>query len=64
MLISHKHNFVSFAIPKTGTRSMRMSLGPLNVIDIVGRAAESKDSPFFQHNSASHAKKHFEKFKW
>lgn len=64
MLISHKHKFVSLAIPKTGTRSMRMSLGPLNIIDIVGRAQESEDNPFFQHNSANHAQKHFEKFKW
>ena len=38
MLISHSHKFVTIDIPKTGTRSMRETLNPLGIIDVIGKA--------------------------
>jgi len=43
MLISHKHKFITIDIPKTATRSLRETLLPQNIIDIVG-------SPLFHGN--------------
>ena len=59
MLISHQHKFITIDIPKTGTRSMRLSLQPLNIIDIVGGPYATQDNPFEQHGSALSAKKQF-----
>lgn len=60
MLISHKNKFITIDIPKTGTRSMRLSLEPLGIIDITG----GPYSPFEQHGSALSAKKQFIKKNW
>lgn len=64
MLISHKHKFITIDIPKTGTRSMRMSLEPLGVIDIHGGPYSTKENPFDQHGSILSAKKQFAKNNW
>lgn len=64
MLISHKHKFITIDIPKTGTRSMRLSLEPLGIIDIVGVPYATKDNPFEQHGSALSAKNQFIKKNW
>ena len=64
MLISHKHKFITIDIPKTGTRSMRMSLEPLGVIDIAGGPYATQDNPFEQHGSALSAKKQFIEKNW
>lgn len=64
MLISHKHKFVTIDIPKTGTRSMRMSFEPLGVLDIIGAPYSTKDNPFEQHGSALSAQKEFAQNDW
>ena len=50
MLISHKHKFITIDIPKTATRSLRETLAPQNVIDIVGEPNLNAD--FYQHGTA------------
>ena len=50
MLISHKHKFITIDIPKTATRSLRETLLPQNVIDIVGDPNLNAD--FYQHGTA------------
>lgn len=64
MLISHKHKFITIDIPKTGTRSMRLSLEPLGIVDIIGGPYATKNNPFEQHGSALSAKKQFIKKNW
>ena len=50
MLISHKHKFITIDIPKTATRSLRETLLPQNIIDIVGEPNLKAD--FYQHITA------------
>lgn len=62
MLISHRHKFITIDIPKTGTRSLRESLIPLNIVDIHG--LPDCDAEFYQHDGAIRAKKQFAKNDW
>lgn len=62
MLISHSHKFITIDIPKTGTRSFRESLVPLEVIDEFG--APNLNAEFYQHDGAIRAKKQFAKKNW
>jgi len=64
MLISHKHKFITIDIPKTGTRSMRLSLEPLGIIDVIGGPYVTENNPFEQHGSALSAKKQFIQKNW
>ena len=50
MLISHKNKFITIDIPKTATRSLRETLLPQNVIDVVGEPNLNAD--FYQHGTA------------
>jgi hypothetical protein len=47
MRISHRHRFVFFAFPKTGSESVRKALGPIS--DIVGVSKPTPDFPYPNH---------------
>jgi len=51
MLISHKHKFLIINIQKTGTKSLRKSLGNLNVIDVIGPPLPISSKIKFRHHS-------------
>lgn len=58
MLISHKCKFITIDIPKTGTRSLRETLRPLNVLDIIG----GEDDRFKQHGTTLECKYDLQSF--
>jgi len=62
MLISHKHKFLTIDIPKTGTRSLRETLHPLGLVDIIGEPSLSSD--FYQHATALQMKNTFKRNNW
>ena len=59
MLISHKHKFITIDVPKTATRSLRETLLPQSVIDIVGEPNLNAD--FYQHGTAQQCFNSFQK---
>jgi len=61
MLISHKHKFITIDIPKTGTRTLRESLQPLGIIDVVG---QPKWKNFYQHGSINDCELGFKDRGW
>lgn len=63
MLISHSHKFATIDIPKTGTRTLRETLLPLGIIDVVGRPGNSIFE-FRQHGTANEQKQTFEERGW
>ena len=60
MRISHKHKFVFFAIPKTGSTSIRQHLNSYSDI----RGTDRVESPLYWHGKPPALKKYFEKQQW
>lgn len=60
MLISHSHRFLTIDIPKTGTRSLRQTIQPLGILDIVG----SPKGAFKQHGEIRSCQENFKKEGW
>lgn len=58
MLISHKHKFLTVDIPKTGTRSLRLTMMGLGVVDIFGYPPDSEHI-LKQHAKLTEIKKWF-----
>lgn len=48
MLISHRHNFITIDIPKTGSRTLRHVMTGLKIVDKVGVC----DGKYYQHITA------------
>jgi len=59
MLISHRHKLITIDIPKTGSRSLRESLYPMGIIDVVGKPYPNE--AFYQHGTALDCVRDFEK---
>ena len=59
MLISHKNKFITIDIPKTATRSLRETLLPQNVIDVVGEP--NLNATFYQHGTATQCSESLQK---
>lgn len=65
MLISHKNKFIIINIQKTGTKSLRQTLVPLNVIDLIGKPLPlSAKIKFRQHGFIKEVISGFEEEGW
>ena len=62
--ISHKHKFIFFAFPKTGSESIRQILDPYSDIKAVHRSKITKDNPFYTHITPEETKQIFMKKGW
>ena len=62
--ISHKHKFIFFAFPKTGSESVRQMLDPYSDIKAVHKSKITKDNPFYTHITPEETKKIFIKKGW
>lgn len=63
--ISHKHRFVFFSSPKTGSKSVRTMLFPYSDVRIlIGPRRMSMESPFHPHMPPKEAKAAFEERGW
>jgi hypothetical protein len=58
MRISHKHKFIYFSIPKTGSVSIRHKLTPFSDIE------SEPTGPYSHHGDASTLKEHFKEKGW
>ena len=65
MRISHKHNFIFFCNPKTGSESFREMLNTYSDLKVNNNVKkQSKSLPFYTHISPSETKEIFKKLGW
>jgi hypothetical protein len=65
MRISHRHRFVFFANPKTGSSSVRRFLDPLSDVRPVRNYLErTAENPFYPHMPPAEARVWFRRFGW
>jgi len=64
MRISHRHRFVFFSSPKTGSESVRALLDPLSDIRDVPFALTRPDFPFYSHIRPIEMRAAFSRFGW
>lgn len=64
MKISHKHSFVYFANPKSGSSTMRVLLDPFSDVSGIPFPEITSDMPFHVHMQPVEAKAAFTKKKW
>lgn len=62
--ISHKHKFIFFSFPKTGSESVRSILDPYSDIKAVTKSEITKENPFYSHITPNETKKIFESKGW
>jgi hypothetical protein len=64
MRISHRHKFVFFSSPKTGSESMRALLDPLSDVRDVQFPRATPAFPFYSHIRPIEVKAAFDRFGW
>lgn len=65
MRISHRHRFIFFANPKTGSSSVRQMLDPYtDVFSVKNRFAVTPENPFYPHMRPIEARDFFRRFGW
>ena len=62
--ISHKHKFIFFAFPKTGSESIRKILDPYSDIKAVVKSKITKENPFYTHITPEETRNIFQEKGW
>ena len=65
MRISHRHRFVFFSNPKTGSSTVRQFLNPYSdVVPAPNYREKTEDNPFYPHMRPEEARRLFHRFGW
>ena len=64
MIISHKHKFIFFSNPKTGSESVRLLLRPYSNVRIVTFPTRTIHNPFYSHITPKETREIFVSRKW
>ena len=64
MIVSHKHRFIFFSNPKTGSESVRSLLEGFQEVEVIPFRIHKSESVFYPHMSPLEAKKAFRERGW
>lgn len=64
MIVSHRHRFIFFSNPKTGSESLRRMLAPWNEVAVRPWRQISAAAPFYPHMSPAEARAAFARAGW